>query len=61
MNNSLISVDRVTKTFERQKRKEGFLGAVHGLISRHYETIKAVDNVSFEIGRGEVVGYIAVR
>lgn len=58
MNNALISVDNVTKTFRRQTRKEGFWGAVQGLFSRQYETITAVDDVSFEIGRGEVVGYI---
>ena len=57
-NKPLISVENVTKTFKRQKRKEGFLGAVHALFSRQYETITAVDDVTFEIGRGEVVGYI---
>ncbi len=58
MNIPLISVENVTKSFRRQKRKEGLWGAVHGLFSRQYETITAVDDVSFEIGRGEVVGYI---
>lgn len=57
-NKPLIRVENVTKTFKRQKRKEGFLGAVHALFSRQYETITAVDDVSFEIGRGEVLGYI---
>ena len=58
MNHAMIRVENVTKTFERQKRKEGFGGAVQGLFSRRYETIMAVDDISFEIARGEVVGYI---
>ena len=58
MNTPLISVENVTKTFKRQKRKEGFGGAVKALFSRQYETITAVDDVSFEIGQGEVLGYI---
>lgn len=54
----LIRVKNVTKTFKRQKRKEGLQGAIQGLFSRQYETVTAVDDVTFEIARGEVVGYI---
>ncbi len=54
----IIGVQDLTKEFRRQKRKEGFLGAIQGLFNRKYEIIKAVDNISFEIEKGEIIGYI---
>jgi ABC-2 type transport system ATP-binding protein len=55
---ALIKVENLTKTFQRQKRQQGLWGAVQGLFSREYEFKTAVDNISFEVERGEVVGYI---
>ncbi len=55
---SIITVDSLTKHFKRQKRKKGFSGALGSLFSRKYETIRAVDNISFEIEKGEIIGYI---
>jgi len=45
----IIKVENLTKYFKRQKRKKGFLGAIQSLFNREYETIKAVNNISFEI------------
>ena len=39
-------------------RREGVLGAARDLVSRRYRTLRAVDGISFQIDRGEVVGYI---
>ena len=39
-------------------KKEGTLAAVRGLFSLERETKKAVDGVSFDIQRGEMVGYV---
>ena len=54
----LIKVKNLTKEFRQQKRKEGLWGAVQSLFTREYEAKIAVDNISFEVEKGEVVGYI---
>lgn len=55
---SLIRVENLKKEFKRQKRKEGFIAGMKGLFYREYENMTAVDDLSFEIGKGEIVGYI---
>ncbi len=54
----IIKVENLRKHFKRQKRKKGFRGALESLFSRKYETIKAVESISFEIEKGEIIGYI---
>ncbi len=53
-----IVLDGVNKAFRVAKRPPGFLGAVRGAFVRQYEHVKALDDVSFTIGEGELVGYI---
>ena len=48
----------LVKEFRTFKRKEGLWGAVQDLFSREYTTLRAVDDVSFQITPGEMVGYI---
>jgi ABC-2 type transport system ATP-binding protein len=55
---AVIKVERLTREFRRQKRKEGSWGAVQSLFSRDYEIITAVDSISFEVEKGEIIGYI---
>lgn len=55
---SLIEVVDVTKQFRRKKKKEGFLGSLSLLINPDYEIKIAVNNISFQIDEGEVIGYI---
>src|SRR5579863_2314774 len=55
---SLISVDALSKHYRSFKRREGILGGLRNLFHREYQSVKAVENVNFEIGRGEMVGYI---
>jgi ABC-2 type transport system ATP-binding protein len=54
----IIRVTNLSKTFRTLRRKPGFVGAIRNLLSTDYEEIKAVDNVSFEIAPGELIGYI---
>jgi ABC-2 type transport system ATP-binding protein len=54
----IIRVTNLSKTFRTLKRKPGLIGAIRNLFSTDYETIKAVDRISFEIAPGELVGYI---
>jgi ABC-2 type transport system ATP-binding protein len=54
----LISVRELTKHFRTFKRREGVWGALQNLVVRDYQTVTAVERITFEIGRGEMVGYI---
>jgi ABC-2 type transport system ATP-binding protein len=53
-----VEAVNLVKTFRTFKRKEGLRGAIHDLFSREYITLRAVDDVSFRLEPGEMVGYI---
>lgn len=54
----MIEVHHLCKTFQVSKRSAGFLQACHSLFHREYTTVRALDDISFTIGDGEMVGYI---
>src|SRR5271157_5052907 len=54
----LIEVQGLTKAFRTYKKEPGFRGAVRGLFHRRYEQTIAVDQVSFKIDEGELVGFL---
>ncbi len=54
----MISVKNLNKTFKVYERKSGPLSAVMALFKPEFKIIQALDNVSFEIPKGEIVGYI---
>ena len=53
-----IEVSGLTKTFRTYKKQPGFAGAMRGLFKRQYDQTVAVDNVSFTIEPGELVGFL---
>ena len=55
---SFIIVKDLNKTFKVLKRDSGLINAMKTLFKREYKYIKAVDNVSFTINKGEIVAYI---
>jgi ABC-2 type transport system ATP-binding protein len=54
----VISVDRLRKHFKVHKRPPGVRAALASVFRRKYELVKAVDGVTFEIERGERVGFL---
>ncbi|MCC7341976.1 MAG: ATP-binding cassette domain-containing protein [Bryobacterales bacterium] len=54
----VVEVENLVKDFRTFDRREGVWGAIQDLYSRRYRNFRAVDNVSFSIGQGEMVGYI---
>ncbi|HEY1663324.1 MAG TPA: ABC transporter ATP-binding protein [Verrucomicrobiae bacterium] len=54
----VIEVNHLTKTFRTYKKQPGFSGAVRGLFHRQYEQTIAVNDVSFKIEPGELVGFL---
>jgi ABC-2 type transport system ATP-binding protein len=53
-----IQVDGLVKEFRTFERREGVAGALRNLFVREYRTVRAVDNISFQVQPGEMVGYI---
>ncbi len=58
MNNKPILVSELKKYYQVHQKQPGLLGSLKSLVKREYETVKAVDNISFEIEQGELVGFI---
>lgn len=58
---NVIEVNNITKEFKTNKKYPGFKGAIKSFFSREYTIKKAVDNISFKINDGEVVGYIGAN
>lgn len=54
----MIQVEQVSKSFRIAKRNAGLKEAVKSLWHREYEVVQALDNISFTIQDGEMVGYI---
>ena len=57
----IITVEHLSKHFKVYKRRTGFLGGLRNIVSREHNIIKAVDDVSFTLERGELVGYIGAN
>jgi len=57
----VIKVKELSKVFKIPKKEPGFGGAVRGLFHPQYEDKTAVDQISFQVDAGEIVGYIGVN
>lgn len=53
-----IQVSQLSKTFRLYKKQPGLHGAVAAFFKRKYEDFRAIDNISFSIDEGELVGFI---
>lgn len=53
-----IYVESLCKSYKVSKRNSGLRNAIKSFFKREYDVIKAVDNVTFTIDEGEIVGYI---
>lgn len=53
-----IEVANLTKTFQIYEKKPGLGGALSAFFKRTYKDFTAVDNLSFSIDEGELVGFI---
>lgn len=54
----MIEVKNISKEFKIYKREKGFVNGIKSLVKPEYEIKKAVKDISFNIDKGELVGYI---
>jgi len=53
-----IVVEKLSKTYQVPEREGGFRSAVRGFFKRKYRDVHAVQQVSFNISPGEIVGFL---
>lgn len=58
MRKTIIDVQNISKTFKITKRRTGFKGALENIFHPEHEYKKAVNDISFNIKEGEMVGFI---
>ena len=54
----LLECKNLCKSYKITKRNSGFVNALKSFFKREYNIINAVEDVTFTIGKGEIVGYI---
>src|SRR4029453_6997321 len=50
---AMIDVRNLSKSYRVHKRAPGIVAALRSVLKRRYETVKAVDDLSFQIAEGE--------
>lgn len=55
---SIIKVDHLKKFYQVHQKEPGFFGSIKSLVNRKYYDAKAVDDISFTIEEGELIGFI---
>ena len=55
---NIIEVSGIKKYYKIAKREKGLIQTIRGLFHRKYEIRKAVDDISFTIEKGEIIGFI---
>lgn len=58
MEDVLIKVNHISKSFRIAKQKQGIINAVKQMIKPNYILKKAVDDINFTIKEGEMVGFL---
>ena len=54
----VVHVSHLTKVFRVPEREGGMAAALRGLVKRHWREVHAVEDISFDIEAGEVVGFL---
>ncbi len=54
----VIRVENLCKYYRVHQKEAGFAGSLKSFVNRKYTDVKAVDDVSFQIDAGEIVGFL---
>lgn len=55
---AIIEVNKLSKTFKVKVKEKGLKGSLKSIFKPAYKTVKAVDNISFEVEKGEMIAFI---
>ncbi|MEX1018178.1 MAG: ATP-binding cassette domain-containing protein [Litorilinea sp.] len=58
MDTPLIQVTDLAKHYQVSRRRPGFWGALKTFVAGGHTLVRAVDQISFSVARGELVGYL---
>lgn len=58
MSSEIVVMKNVSKQFKVLNRHEGLKGSIRDLFSRDYKIIRAVEDVSLTVNKGEIIGYL---
>ncbi len=53
-----ITAEHRSKHYQVHEKEPGFIGSLRSFFARQYRTVRAVDDVSFNISQGEMVGFL---
>jgi ABC-2 type transport system ATP-binding protein len=53
-----IEVRKLNKVFTTKHKEEGFKGSLKSIFKPNYKEVKAVDDISFDIKKGELIAFI---
>ncbi|MCK6440552.1 MAG: ATP-binding cassette domain-containing protein, partial [Planctomycetes bacterium] len=57
-NETAIHVSSLRKVFKVHRKEPGLWGSVKALVHRRYDNVEAVKGLSFDLARGELVGFL---
>jgi len=58
MTQPAIHIQNLSKTYLVPEREAGVMAALRSLVDRHMREVKAVDQISFDVAPGEIVGFL---
>lgn len=53
-----IRVKGLKKTFKIKLKEKGLIGSIKGMFKTKYKKINAVNDISFEVDKGEMIAFI---
>ena len=54
----IIQVQHLSKYYKVHQKEPGLAGSIRSFVHRKYEDVKAVDDLTFHIDEGEIVGFL---
>ena len=61
MENNIIKVENLSKSFDVSTKQPGLKGTIKHFLKRETKKIKVIKNISFEIKKGEIVGFLGAN